>query len=251
MSKIVGKIIVGCLAIFAVCSIVFAEEMPIYQGSSWGQVGNMSPEENNNIIGVIHAEQGLVAWRNDAGNTTIVPFIDGTVTYDTKGYNWNRNLVARAGIKLEQAIPYGTVAFRGGEAYEYCCQSGDLAVAPFTSLDYWLGWGYGTQFPGSSFGIAGYGLSPVENDNFSMMINVAQGFFAVKAFCGDIIPFAEMSLARDTEGYDWNNKYSLGAGVKYKINPIEVGVRYLRDNRVISGISSDAVCLFASYWLGW
>ena len=225
-----------------------------YPGSSWGSVGNTSPSEKDNFIATVHAEQGVVVANGDDWN--LAPFVTGTVTVDSKGYDWNNKAVLRGGVKLEHTVPHGIVALRTGVAYEDRFRSGESDSSLFVSAEHWLGWGYGTHFPGSTWGQLGYGMSPAEKDNISLMVHAEQGLFATKFDSGRLVPFVDATISRDTKGYNWNNKNQFGAGVKYSIpmtdnGVFDVRIKYTRETMTKSGASASNVGVFATYWFGW
>jgi hypothetical protein len=98
-----------------------------YPGSVWGVVGNISPVEHGNVIGVVHVEQGVVAHRFDNG-ATLVPFVEATITRDSKKYDWNNRQVLGAGLKLN--LLYQNEHRKSGAS----AKSVSLAVK------FWFGW---------------------------------------------------------------------------------------------------------------
>jgi hypothetical protein len=222
-------------------------------GSSWGSISNV-PAEDDNILATVYAEQDFLHYNE--GQLTFSSFIDGTLSADTEGFDWNNKAVIRAGGKLQYAIGNsGHVALRFGGALEHRFKSGDTDAAPFIAAEYWFGWGYGTQFPGSTWGVVG-NTSPSEKGNVIAMVNLEQGVFAQSVGSGTLIPFVEARLSRDTDKYDWNNKNQFGVGVKYrhpmgKNGSFDVGIKYQHEDRIRSGTTDQGVVIFAGYWLGW
>jgi hypothetical protein len=67
-------------------------------GNSWGVVGNVSPAEKRNVIGMFSITQGVTAI--DHGNWQMIPFVKLQPGFDTKGYDWNNKVKSGAGVKL-------------------------------------------------------------------------------------------------------------------------------------------------------
>lgn len=78
-------------------------------GSSWGVIGNTSPAEKGNVIALVHAEQGFLAW--NAGKGRITPFVDFTIGRDSKDLAWNNKEVYGLGVKYVQSVGDGSVSF--------------------------------------------------------------------------------------------------------------------------------------------
>ena len=76
-------------------------------GSSWGSVGNTSPSEKGNVIAMAHVEQGFLA--RNMGKGTMVPFVDLTVSRDTKDFDWNNKEALGLGVKYVHPIGEGSV----------------------------------------------------------------------------------------------------------------------------------------------
>lgn len=222
-------------------------------GSSWGSISNI-PAEDNNVLGTLYAEQDKTAWQR--GAFSLKPFINGTLSFDSKGYDWNNKLTIRGGGKLQYDVgTSGIIALRFGAAYEERFKSGDSYVEPFISAEYWFGWGQDSQFPGSSWGIVG-NVSPAEKSNVHFVVHAEQGLFAQPYKSGTFVPFVETTLSRDTDDFDWNNKNAFGAGVKYR-HPVgtngtfDIAFTYQYEERTISGRSDDGLVLSIGYWVGW
>ncbi|OGG59944.1 hypothetical protein A3C89_03320 [Candidatus Kaiserbacteria bacterium RIFCSPHIGHO2_02_FULL_50_50] len=247
------KILIATAAVTAL-SAAYAEETNKYPGSSWGSIGNTSPSEEGNVLATVHVEQGVVLKKSNT--LTMVPFVSATVSKDSDGHDWNNKAILRAGIKLERALLGGSIALRLGVAHENRFSSHETASSPYISVGHWFGWGHGTRSPGSTWGQLGYGTSPGEKNNTALMVHAEQGIYATKVGSGKLVPFVDATIARDSEGYDWNNKNQLGAGVKYalpvaKNGTLNVGVKYTHETKTSSDVSASNVGIFANYWLGW
>jgi len=69
-----------------------------FPGSTWAAVGNISPVEQGDIIAQAYVTQGVVAKR--FSKFTLVPFVDTTLSRDTKGYDWDNKAVYGTGAKI-------------------------------------------------------------------------------------------------------------------------------------------------------
>lgn len=233
--------LVAALAAMSFSSAALAE------GSTWGSLQN-SPVEDNNVIGTVYAEKSWPLYRRD--QLKLSPFVDGTVVFDSKGYDWNNKLTARAGGKLNYTVgSAGVLTLRAGLAYEHLFKPGDSYSEPFLAGEYWFGWGSGTSAPGSSWGVVG-NVSPSEKGNVIAIVHVEQGFLARTAGQGKIIPFADLTVARDSKDLAWNNKEVYGLGVKYahpvRLGAVNIGAKFQHENRA-SG-SDNGVVVFLTYW---
>jgi hypothetical protein len=107
-----------------------------YPGSSWGVVGNISPAERRNVIGLFSLTQGVNLI--DAGKWQTVPFVKVQSGFDTKGYDWNNKVLTSAGIKI--VVPRRSATIEAGIAYTDEHRQGlhSGGVAAFVTL--WSGW---------------------------------------------------------------------------------------------------------------
>jgi hypothetical protein len=69
-----------------------------FPGSTWAAIGNISPVEHGDIIAQAYVNQGVVAKRFT--KFTLVPFVDTTVSRDTKGFDWDNKVVFGSGAKI-------------------------------------------------------------------------------------------------------------------------------------------------------
>ena len=74
-----------------------AEKSSRFPGSSWIEVGNLSPVEKGNILGMGYITQGVVAKR--FSRFTVVPFLEATVFHDSKGFDWDNKATGGGGVK--------------------------------------------------------------------------------------------------------------------------------------------------------
>lgn len=113
-----------------------AEKGSRFPGSSWMEVGNLSPVEKGNIIGLGYVTQGVVAKR--FSRFTVVPYVEGTVFHDSKGFDWDNKATAGGGVKA--IFPHGDIYTEIGAAYlhETRFQSGQSAggLSVFTNFSF-------------------------------------------------------------------------------------------------------------------
>lgn len=109
-----------------------------FPGSSWGNVGNVSPIEGNNIIGMTYARQGTVLTR--VGPLALVPFGDFLLKRDTDEYDWNNGHVAGLGGSV--SIPLRAGILEAGWAYKWEWRhiSGNRAEGGTWFINFWTGW---------------------------------------------------------------------------------------------------------------
>jgi len=113
-----------------------AEKSSRFPGSSWMEVGNLSPVEKGNILALAYITQGVVAKR--LSRATIVPYLEATIYRDSKGFDWDNKASAGAGVKA--IIPRDQIYTEVGVAYlhENRFHSGQSAggVSVFTNFSF-------------------------------------------------------------------------------------------------------------------
>lgn len=221
-------------------------------GSAWNVTGNISPAERGDIISASYAEQGVTLLRSKT--LSLVPYVSLGTTFDTDGHDWNNRLAATGAVKLVKNFSQGIISIGGGYANEYRFKSGMRKSAPTAQAAYWFGWDSNKRFPGSSWGVLG-NISPVERNNLIAAAYVQQGVAAAKYHRASLVPFAETTFSKDTDGHDWNNRHIYGAGLKVVIpgpsQVCEIGGSYLREHRFESGMTASGFSLFVKLWFGW
>jgi hypothetical protein len=90
-----------------------AEKSSRFPGSSWMEVGNLSPVEKGNILGMAYITQGVVAKR--FSRFTVVPYVEATVFRDSKGFDWDNKASGGGGVKA--ILPRGDIYTEIGAAY--------------------------------------------------------------------------------------------------------------------------------------
>ena len=113
-----------------------AEKSSRFPGSSWMEIGNLSPVEKGNILGMGYITQGVVAKR--FSRVTVVPYVEATVFRDSKGFDWDNKTMGGGGVKA--IFPRGGVYTEIGAAYlhETRLQSGQSAggISVFTNFSF-------------------------------------------------------------------------------------------------------------------
>jgi hypothetical protein len=107
-----------------------------YPGSSWGVVGNISPAEKRNVIGLFSVTQGVNLI--DAGKWQAVPFVKVQSGFDTRGYDWNNKVLTTGGVKVVVPRRFGMIEIGVGYTDEHRKGLHSSGVAAFVSL--WSGW---------------------------------------------------------------------------------------------------------------
>jgi len=74
-----------------------ADKSSRFPGSTWMEVGNLSPVEKGNIVGLGYVTQGVVAKR--FSRATLIPYFEATVFHDSKGFDWDNRANVGGGVK--------------------------------------------------------------------------------------------------------------------------------------------------------
>jgi hypothetical protein len=74
-----------------------ADKSSRFPGSTWMEVGNLSPVEKGNILGLGYVSQGVVAKR--FSRATLIPYFEATVFHDSKGFDWDNRANVGGGVK--------------------------------------------------------------------------------------------------------------------------------------------------------
>jgi hypothetical protein len=113
-----------------------SEKSSRFPGSSWMEVGNLSPVERGNIIGLGYITQGIVAKR--FSRATLVPYVEATVFRDSKGFDWENKANYGGGVKA--IFPRNEIYTEVGVAYlhENRFRSGQSAggLSAFTNFSF-------------------------------------------------------------------------------------------------------------------
>jgi hypothetical protein len=226
-------------------------------GQSWTVIGNLSPIEHNDGYVQTYVEQGAAVLANGSGSLTVTPYVSLSLIVDTKGFNWNNKVEPRAGVKVNKWFRNGVVSL--GSAYSHEKRLNEISSGGFiVYAQDWFGWQSlsdgKSRFPGSTWAAVG-NISPVERGNIIGQGYFSQGVVAKRLRGITLVPYAETTFSRDSEGFDWDNKAIYGAGVKAAIPRgalyTELGASLLRENRFISGRSATGLTVFMNFSFGW
>jgi hypothetical protein len=235
-------------------SLVDAVGLP---GQGWTSIGNLSPIEHNNFYVQSYVEQGAAIYSTYKGSLTVTPFVGMGLVLDTKGYEWNNKVQPKVGFKVNKFFAKGVVSLGSAYSYEDRFNGVNSNGLVLYAQD-WFGWQpvaeKSSRFPGSSWMEVGT-LSPVEKGNIIGMGYVTQGIVAKRLSRATIVPYLEATVFHDTKGFDWDNKATVGGGVK-AIFPrgdiyTEVGASYLHENRFQSGLAAGGLSVFTNFSFNW
>ena len=235
-------------------SLVDAVGLP---GQGWTSIGNVSPIEHNNFYLQSYIEQGAAVFSTYSGSITVTPFVGFGLVLDTKGYEWNNKIQPKVGVKVNKFFSKGVVSV--GSAYSYEDRFKGINSSGFTLYAQdWFGWQpvaqKSSRFPGSSWMEVGT-LSPIEKGNIIGLAYVTQGIVAKRFSRATLVPYLEATVFHDSKGFDWENKATVGGGVK-AIFPrgdiyTEIGAAYLHENRFQSGESAGGISVFTNFSFNW
>ena len=235
-------------------SLVDAVGLP---GQGWTSIGNLSPIEHNNFYVQSYLEQGAAVFSTYSGSITVTPFVGLGLVLDTKGYQWNNKIQPKLGVKVNKFFSKGVVSV--GSAYSYEERFKGINSSGFTLYAQdWFGWQpvaeKSSRFPGSSWMEVGT-LSPVEKGNIIGLGYITQGIVAKRLSRATLVPYVEATVFHDSRGFDWENKATVGGGMK-AIFPrgdiyTEIGAAYLHENRFQSGESAGGVSVFTNFSFNW
>ena len=109
-------------------------------GSTWWVLGNVSPFERNNLVGLAHIEQGVTLAR--FGKISLIPEATLTAGFDTKGEFWNNRVTYGGDFKI--VVPFKSASFdvRGGYecAMQYRGGPSISACGPVVKVNFWVPW---------------------------------------------------------------------------------------------------------------
>jgi hypothetical protein len=235
-------------------SLVDAVGLP---GQGWTSIGNQSPIEHNNFYFQSYIEQSAAIYSTYSGSVTVTPFVGMGLVLDTKGYEWNNKVLPRIGMKANKYFRKGVVSVGSAYAYEDRFKSFNSSGLTVFVQD-WFGWqpiaDKSSRFPGSTWMEVG-NLSPVEKGNILGLGYVTQGVVAKRFSRATLVPYVEATVFHDSKGFDWDNKATVGGGVKAAFAGhdvyTEIGAAYLHENRFQSGLSAGGVSVFTNFSFNW
>ena len=237
---------------------------PTSQGSMWIDSGGSSPLEKD-FAARFFAEEGLVM--RTLGPLDLGAYVNTTDSVDQHGLDWNRFTRGSGGMKLVKPFTLG--GFDGlvradvGYTAEHRFVSDTSAAAPSADINYWVGWNpHFGRFPGSSWGITGLNISPIELHNMLFVGYVKQGVVIWKdqnhgtsRRPSNLIIFGQFTGSKDVKHYDWNNFTREGGGVEFLVptdtSTFEIGTMYLYETRTILPRNGSGLEVFIRFWHGW
>lgn len=230
----------------------------------WIDSGGSSPLEKD-FVARFFAEEGVVV--RTLGPLDLGAYVNTTDSVDQHSLDWNRFIRGSGGMKLVRPFTLG--GFDGlvradvGYTAEHRFVSGSSAAAPSADINYWVGWNpHFGRFPGSSWGIAGLNISPVELHNMLFVGYVKQGVVIWKdqnhgtsLRPSNLIIFGQFTGSKDIKHYDWNNLTREGGGVEFLVptdtSTFEIGAMYLYETRTILPRNGSGLEVFIRFWHGW
>ncbi|MGH9503921.1 MAG: hypothetical protein ACRD20_13805 [Terriglobales bacterium] len=235
-------------------SLVDAVGLP---GQGWTSIGNLSPIEHNNFYVQSYMEQSAAIFSTYSGSVTVTPFVGLGLVFDTKGYDWNNKIQPKLGLKVNKFFRKGVVSVGSAYSYEDRFKGVDSNGLTLYAQD-WFGWQpvaeKSSRFPGSSWMDVG-NLSPVEKGNIIGMGYITQGIVAKRLSRVTLVPYVEATVFHDSKGFDWDNKATVGGGMKavFPGNDIytELGAAYLHESRFQSGQSAAGLSVFTNFSFNW
>jgi hypothetical protein len=225
----------GFLAVLAVCAPAAAQDFPstrLFPGSVNLSSGTLSPTEAGNVISTTTVDQGVSVWRS--GSLFVLGYASITQRNDTDGYVWNNNTPITLGARVAKTWASGVLQINLGVGIVANASTGP-ATAPVGYVSYWTGWRntrthpgrFALAFPGHAWASSGV-VTPLEPGNWITNASAEEGITVWRARQFDIVPFAAVTVVRDTTGNSWNDKNvgDLGAKVQRFVpgGVIEAGV---------------------------
>jgi hypothetical protein len=255
-------------AVVVLALAAFAQEGPVvpvkgndlqiakFPGQAWVSFGTQSPAERGNFQAEAYAEQGVTIYKR--GTFTITPYLSLGIAGDLKGYDWNDKAIVTGGIKANKFFRHGVVSVGTGYAFEGRFLGGVSRGVPVAYVQDWFGWhpvsNKSSRFPGSTWAVLG-NIAPSEKNNLIALGYLQQGIIMHRIGKMAIVPYGEITLGYDSQGYDWERKALYGTGVKV-VRPIgnqyvELGAGYTHENRYQSGLSANGLKVFLNASFAW
>ncbi|HEY0221023.1 MAG TPA: LysM peptidoglycan-binding domain-containing protein [Candidatus Paceibacterota bacterium] len=229
-------------------------------GSAWNSFGT-NPVESHNWTNQFHVDQGAILGR--PLGLSLEPYVAVNATQDTGGFSWNNKVKVEGGLKVVKPFPHGVMNVSLAYASEH--RENETRSGPSLSHDGWFGWDQPTRKgevdfsvkPGSVWWIVG-NVSPFEKNNVIGLARAEQGITIAKAKGVSFIPLGWAQAGFDTQDKPWNNRYTVGGGLKMSIpwNTRVVGLQggYECTRNYDKSITTASTCgptVKADFWTGW
>ena len=263
----------GLLAALLSTSALAIQPRITAPGVGWGEIrspGSTDKEERHNVVLDGAIEQG-VNFSNDDGPTSITALGKLNYVADTEELDFNNKLKLGLGLKMRHVLSGGDVVNVGAK-YEWDRRFHPKRTlnGPMLFADFFKAWMFKPSADtggASSFPLAYPGLTWAElrypgsqdrseKDDLILEGAVEQGIDWFRK--GKLVfnTFAEAEYTADTEKLEWNNKLTLGAGVKLKFPLTErasgqAGVKYNHTRKWESGQSGDDLIWFFGWSNAW
>jgi hypothetical protein len=235
-------------------SILDAVGLP---GQMWMANGTYSPVEKNNVISQWDIQQSAVVFSGWNNSLTVGPYIEFGGVVDSADFTYDNQIQPSIGIKVNKLFRFGIIS--AGTAYAYQDRFGSATASGRTDfISDWFGWrsiaNPKNRFPGSSWASIGH-TSPVEHGDLIEQGYATQGYVLRRFKRGAIISYAEITLGHDSQGYDWENRYISGAGIKVAVPVGEMytdfGAGIMHENRFNSGLTANGLKVFMNTSYAW
>jgi hypothetical protein len=235
-------------------SILDAVGLP---GQMWMANGTYSPVEKNNVISQWDIQQSAVVYSGWNNSLTVGPYIEFGGVVDSADFTYDNQIQPSIGIKVNKLFRFGIIS--AGTAYAYQDRFGSATASGRTDfISDWFGWhsiaNPKNRFPGSSWASIGH-TSPVEHGDLIEQGYATQGYVLRRFKRGAIISYAEITLGHDSQGYDWENRYISGAGIKVAVPVGEMytdfGAGIMHESRFNSGLTANGLKVFMNTSYAW
>ncbi len=228
-----------------------------FPGQMWMANGTYSPVEKNNVISQWDFQQTAVIYSGWHNSLTVGPYIEFGGVIDSAGYTYDNQIQPSGGIKVSKLFRSGIIS--AGTAYAYQDRFSSATASGRTDfISDWFGWqsiaNPHSRFPGSSWASIGH-TSPVEHGNLIEQGYATQGYVLHRFRRGAVISYGEITLGHDSQGYDWENRYISGGGVKVGMLWGEIytdfGAGVIHESRFNSTISATGLKVFLNTSYTW
>jgi hypothetical protein len=228
-----------------------------FPGQMWMANGTYSPVEKNNVISQWDFQQTAVIYSGWHNSLTFTPYMEFGGVIDSDGYTYDNQIQPSTGIKVNKLFRFGIISV--GTAYAYQDRFSSATASGRTDfISDWFGWqsiaNPKNRFPGSSWAVIGH-TSPVEHGDLIEQDYATQGYVLHRLRRGAVISYGEITLGHDSQGYDWENRYIAGGGVKAGLLVgqvyTEFGAGMMHESRFNSGISANGLKVFLNTSYAW